>query len=101
MAAEIGNNYSPGRPKGVPNKTTQIVKELFAEILEGEQENFKIALETLRLTNPKEYVQVMVKLSQRFLPEMTATALMNADGSNLEPVQILIPQPPKKDDESI
>ena len=98
MAAAQGNNYSTGRPKGVPNKTTQMVKELFANILEDEQEHFREALETLRTTNPKEYVAVVVKLSQRFLPEMTATALSNADGSNIEPIQVVIPSAPKKVD---
>jgi hypothetical protein len=100
MASQPGNNNNPaGRPKGVPNRTTQIVKELFAQILEGEQEHFVEALETLRLTNPKEYVSVMVKLSQRFLPEMSATAFMNMDGTNLEPIQVIIPSGPKKEEE--
>ena len=95
---EMKNTLSTGRPKGSPNKTTTMIRELFANILENEQEHFMEALETLRTTNPKEYVTVMVKLSQRFLPEMTATALSNADGSNIEPVQILIPPAPKKEE---
>jgi hypothetical protein len=100
MPFEVGNTHGAnGRPPGIPNKTTQMVRKLFADILEAEQENFKEALETLRTTNPKEYVQVVTKLSQRFLPEMTATALSNADGSNIEPVQIILPPPPKKDED--
>lgn len=100
MAAPLNNNHNPnGRPKGTPNKTTQIVKDLFAKILEDEQDHFREALETLRLTNPKEYVTVVVKLSQRFLPEMSATAFMNMDGSNLEPIQVILPSAPKKEEE--
>jgi hypothetical protein len=98
MSFEVGNPGGPGRPPGLPNKTTAIVRQLFADILEKEQDNFREALETLRTTNPKEYVMVMTKLSQRFLPEMTATALSNADGSNIEPVQIILP-PPKPPEE--
>ena len=98
MPFEPKNTQGAGRPKGSPNKTTQMVKELFANILENEQEHFMEALETLRTTNPKEYVAVVVKLSQRFLPEMTATALSNADGSNIEPIQVVIPPAPKKED---
>ena len=99
MPFEVGNTHGAnGRPPGIPNKTTQMVRKLFAEILEAEQENFREALETLRVTSPKDYVQVMTKLSQRFLPEMTATALSNADGSNIEPVQIILP-PPKNDED--
>jgi len=94
-----GQSGNPaGRPKGNANRTTIIIRELFASILEEEQDNFREALETLRTTNPKEYVQVMTKLSQRFLPEMTATALSNADGSNIEPVQIILPPPKPQED---
>ncbi len=94
-----GQSGNPqGKLPGTANKTTVMVRNLFAQILEDEQENFKEALETLRTTNPKEYVQVVTKLSQRFLPEMTATALSNADGSNIEPVQIILP-PPKPPEE--
>jgi hypothetical protein len=94
-----GQSGNPaGRPKGNANRTTIIIRELFASILEEEQDNFREALETLRTTNPKEYVTVMTKLSQRFLPEMTATALSNADGSNIEPVQIILPPPKPQED---
>jgi len=92
-----GKSGNPnGRPPGNPNRTTTIVRELFAQILESEQENFKAALETLRLTSPKDYVQVMTKLSQRFLPEMTTTALIGMDGESIQPVQIILPTPEVK-----
>jgi hypothetical protein len=98
MAFEVGNPGGPGRPPGLPNKTTQMVRNLFATILEDEQENFKAALEQLRQESPKDYVQVMTKLSAKFLPDLTVTALQNADGSNIEPVQIVLPPPPAKED---
>lgn len=82
-----------GRPPGNPNRTTQIVRELFAQILESEQENFKAALEQLRVNSPKDYVQVMTKLSQRFLPEMTTTQLAGIDGQPIQPLQIILPSP--------
>lgn len=95
-----GQSGNPaGRPPGNPNRTTQIVRQLFADILEQEQDNFREALETLRTTNPKEYVQVMTKLSQKFLPDLTVTALQNADGSNIEPMQIILPPPPRKEED--
>lgn len=95
-----GQSGNPmGRPKGTPNQTTTMVRELFASILESEQENFKEALERLRQESPKDYVQVLTKLSQKFLPDMNTTILQNADGSNIEPMQIILPPQPKKDDE--
>jgi hypothetical protein len=75
-----------------------MVRQLFADILESEQDNFKEALERLRVESPKDYVQVMTKLSQKFLPDMTTTILQNADGSNIEPMQIILPPNPTKED---
>lgn len=98
MSFEVGNPGGPGRPPGLPNKTTAMVRKLFADILEAEQDNFKEALERLRQESPKEYVQVLTKLSQKFLPDLTVTALQNADGSNIEPVQIILPPQPKSDE---
>jgi hypothetical protein len=98
MAFEVGNPGGPGRPPGLPNKTTQMVRQLFADILENEQENFKEALERLRLESPKDYVQVMTKLSAKFLPDLTVTALQNADGTNIEPMQIILPPPTPRED---
>jgi hypothetical protein len=96
MAAPIGNNFNPaGRPKGTPNKTTMIVRELFARILEEEQDNFREALEHLRVNQPKEYVQVITKLSQRFLPEMTRSEITGLDGEPLSPVNIILPSAEK------
>jgi hypothetical protein len=94
-----GQSGNPaGRPKGNPNRTTIIVRELFANILEDEQEHFKEALERLRQESPKDYVQIMTKLSAKFLPDMTTTILQNADGSNIEPVQIILPPNPNQED---
>jgi hypothetical protein len=74
-----------------------MVRQLFADILENEQDNFREALERLRQESPKDYVQVLTKLSQKFLPDMTTTILQNADGSNIEPVQIILPPKQGKD----
>ncbi len=93
-----GQSGNPmGRPKGSPNQTTAMVRQLFADILENEQDNFREALERLRQESPKDYVQVLTKLSQKFLPDMTTTILQNADGSNIEPVQIILPPKQGKD----
>ena len=96
MAAEPQNNYNPaGRGKGNVNKITMKTRELFAQILEEEQNNFIEALDKVRKTNPKEYVQIMIKISERFVPAVSKHELTGADGEELKPIQIILPQKPK------
>jgi len=86
-----GQSGNPaGRPPG-PNRTTIMVRKLFADILEQEQDNFRAALEQLRVESPKDYIMVMTKLSAKFLPDLTQTALVGLDGEAIQPVQIVLP----------
>jgi hypothetical protein len=96
MAAPIGNDYTTGRPKGQPNKITAKTRELFAQILEQEQENFIEALDKVRKTNPKEYVHIMIKLSERFVPAVSKHEITGANGEELKPINIILP--PKLDE---
>ena len=98
MSAPIGNDFATGRPKGQPNKITAQMRELFAHILEEEQDNFIEALDKLRKTNVKEYVHIMIKISERFVPPVTKTEITGADGQELKPIQIILPAKP---DESV
>jgi hypothetical protein len=91
-----GKSGNPnGRPPG-PNKTTMVVRQLFATILEEEQENFKAALEQLRVESPKDYIAVMVKLSAKFLPDLNVTAMTGLNGEAIQPVQIVLPNDPNR-----
>lgn len=94
MAAPKGNDYGQGRPKGVPNAITAKTRELFAQILEAEQDNFIEALDKVRKTNPKEYVHIMIKLSERFVPPVSKHEITGADGEQLKPIQIILPTRP-------
>jgi len=96
-----GQSGNPqGKLPGTANKTTVMIRNLFAQILEDEQEHFKEALERLRVESPKDYVQVMTKLSQRFLPEMTRSEITGLDGEALQPVNIILPTPLKPKDDA-
>ena len=91
MAAPKGNDYATGRPKGQPNKITAKTRELFAHILEEEQDNFIEALQRVRATSPKDYVQIMIKISERFVPAVSKHEITGADGEALKPIQIILP----------
>lgn len=85
-----------GKPKGASHKTTMLVRDLFAQILEGEQENFKAALEHLRVTAPRDYVAVMIKMSAKFLPDLNVTAMTGLNGEAIQPLQIVLPNDPNR-----
>jgi len=93
MGAPKGNKFSPGRTKGIQNKTAERIKTLFALILEGEEKNFKDALERVRKESPKDYVNILIKISERFVPQLSNTSITDLEG-NAVPLQIVLPQNP-------
>jgi len=97
MAAPIGNNYSPGRPKGSVSDTTRRVRETFASLLEGREEELADSLERLRAKDPKSFLELFIKISERFVPALSRQELTGADGEAFQPIQIILPANPKKD----
>jgi len=97
MAAPPGNSFSPGRPKGSVNETTKRVKEVFANLLEGREEELQEALNKLRDKDPRGYLEMYVKISQRFVPEVSRAEITGQDGEAFQPIQIIIPPNPNKE----
>ncbi len=98
MAAEPGNNYNPGgRPKGSVNETTKQIKQVFANLLEGQERQLEDALEKVRLTNPKAYLELYIRLSERFVPQVSRAEITGQDGEALQPIQIILPTKPGSD----
>lgn len=97
MAAPQGNTYSPGRPAGTPNRTTTKVKEIFAALLEGRGQEMSEALDKLRDKNPEAYLNLVIKISERFVPALSRQELTGADGETFQPIQIILPNQ-KKDE---
>ena len=92
MPAAHGNNYNPnGRPAGVPNKTTAQIKQVFADLLEGREEQLADSLERLREKDPKSFLELFIKISERFVPALSRQELTGADGEAFQPIQIVIP----------
>lgn len=61
---EKGN---PGKPKGSESKVTKQAKELFLEIMEGEVDHIKDALESVRKKDKGKYLEVLSKFMPYFI----------------------------------
>jgi len=67
-----GNTNNPnGRPAGVPNKTTKAAKELLEQVLLGQVDNIKTALELIKNKDPAKYLDACSKLFTYVLPKKT------------------------------
>ena len=60
-----------GRPKGVPNRTTQESRELLEQILFGQIDNIEQALAKLKKDSDPRYIDAVTKLFQFVLPKKT------------------------------
>ena len=94
MGAPAGNNFNPKGRGNTPNKITAQIKQTFANILEGREEELAASLDKLRDTNPKAFLELFIKISERFVPAVTRTEHQFDEG--FSPIKIVIPE--KKDE---
>ena len=96
MSVQPGQSGNPkGRPSGSANEVSRRIRETFANLLEGREEELHEALNKLKERDPKAYLEMYVKISQRFVPEVSRAELTGMDGESFQPIQIVLP---KKDE---
>lgn len=64
-------NNPNGRTKGSPNKTTKEARELLEQVLLGQVDNIKAALEAIKIKDPAKYLDACSKLFTYVLPKKT------------------------------
>jgi hypothetical protein len=64
-----GKPKTGGRKKGTPNKITQDAREAFQEIMAGNVENVRIALEELYKQDKTKFLDVLSKYFPYFIPK--------------------------------
>jgi hypothetical protein len=74
-----GCSGGPGRPKGVPNKVTQELKDSFKMLAEDNVDKLQDALDTLFEDDPAKAIQHFLALSEYVTPKLARTEMTGAD----------------------
>jgi hypothetical protein len=80
-------NMGKGRPKGAVNKSTAIVREAIANLLERNAPNMDKWLNEVAQEDPYKALDLMNKLSEYHIPKLARTEVTGKDG---EPQQHVV-----------
>ena len=72
-----------GRPKGAGNKVTTKIKEAYQKLVEGNLDNMTEWLGEVADENPKEAMDLMLKLSEYIIPKLARQVMVGKDGDDL------------------
>jgi hypothetical protein len=73
----------PGRPKGVPNRSTAVVREAIARMAEDNSENFVAWLNQVAASNPEKACDIYLKAIEYHIPKLARTEVTGAENGPL------------------
>lgn len=73
----------PGRPKGVPNKSTALVREAIAKMAEENAENFNQWLTQVAAESPEKACDIYLKAIEYHIPKLARTEVTGAENGPL------------------
>jgi hypothetical protein len=72
-----------GRPIGTKNNSTKMIKEAYAMLVENNLENMSGWLNEIAANDPKAAMELVIKLSERFVPALARTELTARGGEDI------------------
>lgn len=66
-----------------PNHATKQIKEAFAKLLEDNLDEMSVWLGEVAQNDPKSALDLMLKMSERFVPKLAQTQLTDGEGGDL------------------
>jgi len=73
----------PGRPKGVPNRSTAAVREAIAKMAEDNAEKFAEWLEKVAQDSPEKACDIYLKAIEYHIPKLARTEVTGAENGPL------------------
>lgn len=72
-----------GKKPGTLNRSTKMIKEAFGKLLEDNLDNMTLWVSQIAADNPKEAMDLMLRMSERFVPKLRSTEITGPDGEDL------------------
>ena len=72
-----------GRTVGSKNNSTKMIKEAYAMLVENNLENMSGWLNQIAADDPAKAMDLVIKLSERFVPALARTELTARDGEDI------------------
>ena len=72
-----------GRPKGSKNKTTENIRKAYQQLTEDNLDNMTVWLAQIAAEDPKQAMELMIKLSEYVIPKLARQEITGNDGADL------------------
>jgi hypothetical protein len=91
MPFEKGHKLATGRPAGVPNVSTDMVRKSLAAIIEGNIPDIQSALAEVREQNPARYLDLYIKLLEFSTPKlMSIKSNVELGDNTIQAIQVVM-----------
>lgn len=79
-----GQSGNPaGRPKGIPNKVADEIKQAFAQLLQNNVPQLEEWIARVGERDPAKALEIYTKISERFVPQLSRQEVTGANGQDL------------------